>query len=126
MVSPCHMSCSGTWLGSVLRIDVDTPDPIRGTSYSIPPDNPFVGQNMSQPEIFAYGLRNPWRCSVDRGDSKTKEGAGRIFCGDVGQAMYEETNIIVSGGNYGWRAFEGNHCFDSILCRSGNCEVSTM
>ncbi|KAJ8046097.1 HHIP-like protein 2 [Holothuria leucospilota] len=67
-------------------------------------------------EIFAYGVRNMWRCSVDRGDSESGYGAGRIFCGDVGQNRYEEIDIIVNGGNYGWRAMEGNSCYDSNLC----------
>lgn len=103
---------------------MDQPDPSRGTSYSIPPDNPFIGQPTTLPEIFAYGLRNPWRCSVDRGDKVTGEGRGRIFCGDVGQNRYEEVDIIVSGGNYGWRAFEGNGCFVSTLCMDNSCKLS--
>lgn len=86
--------------------------------YGIPPSNPFVNEDpeMKFHEIFAYGVRNMWRCSVDRGDSETGYGAGRIFCGDVGQNRYEEIDIIVNGGNYGWRAMEGNTCYDSNLC----------
>lgn len=116
----------GTWLGSVLRIDVDHSDPSRGTSYSIPADNPFLNQSSALPEIFAYGLRNPWRCSVDRGDSTTREGHGRIFCGDVGQSKFEEVDILTRGGNYGWRAFEGNSCFDPSLCTNETCELVNM
>lgn len=101
---------------------MDRPDPSRGTPYSIPPDNPFVGQAGTLPEIFAYGLRNPWRCSIDRGDRETREGRGRIFCGDVGQGRFEETDIVSSGKNYGWRAFEGNTCFVSALCQNQSCE----
>ena len=101
---------------------MDRPDPSRGTVYSIPPDNPFVGQPDVRPEIFAYGLRNPWRCSVDRGERGTGAGRGRIFCGDVGQGRFEEVDIIFSGGNYGWRAYEGSQCFDSVLCNDESCE----
>ena len=101
-------------LGSVLRIDVNNKDP--GKEYAVPPTNPFVGHSNVHPEIWAYGLRNPWRCSIDRGDRETGEGAGRVFCGDVGQRRYEEIDIIERGGNYGWRAFEGNACYDGTLC----------
>ena len=78
--------------------------------YSIPPDNPFVNDTNARPEIYAYGLRNPWRCSIDPGDPDTGHGAGRIFCGDVGQDAFEEIDIIESGSNYGWKLFEGNMC----------------
>ena len=103
-----------TILGSVIRIDVDA----RGYSYKIPSDNPFVGIPGVRAEIYAYGTRNMWRCSVDRGDRKTSEGKGRIFCGDVGQNKHEEIDLIVKGGNYGWRGFEGFECFDKKLCDS--------
>ena len=108
--------CRGTVLGSVLRIDVDRKE--TGKEYAIPPDNPFVNVSSARPEIFAYGVRNPWRCSIDRGHQETGEGAGRIFCGDVGQDDFEEVDIITKGGNYGWKAFEGDQCFDSNICYS--------
>ena len=108
--------CSETLHGSVLRIDVDRRDSER--EYAIPPDNPFVGDSTARPEIYAYGLRNPWRCSLDRGDPVTGHGAGRLFCGDVGQDDFEEIDIIEKGGNYGWRGFEGNLCFDQDVCNS--------
>jgi len=87
-------------LGKILRIDIDTRKP-----YVIPYDNPLVGQNNARAEIWAYGLRNPWRCSFD---GVTDE----MFCGDVGQNMYEEVNIIEKGKNYGWRIMEGKHCYN--------------
>ncbi|SEW54675.1 PQQ-dependent sugar dehydrogenase [Chitinophaga arvensicola] len=88
-----------TLLGKILRINVN------GTPYSIPPDNPFAGQPDARPEIWAYGLRNPWRFSFDR---NTK----LLFAGDVGQDKYEEVDIITKGGNYGWRILEGNHDYN--------------
>ena len=100
-----------TLLGSILRIDVSNPN----VTYSIPKDNPFATNSTARPEIYAYGLRNPWRCSVDRGD-KNGVRKGRIFCGDVGQARFEEIDIIEKGENYGWRAYEGFSCYDRRLC----------
>lgn len=88
-----------TLLGKILRIDVNTE-----SGYKIPSDNPFVGKDGSD-EIFAYGLRNPWRFSFDRRN-------GTLFCGDVGQNNYEEVDIIEKGKNYGWRIMEGKHCYD--------------
>ncbi|XP_066551175.1 HHIP-like protein 1 [Amia ocellicauda] len=107
-------------LGKVLRIDVDNND--RGPLYRIPPDNPFVHDTRARPEVFAYGVRNMWRCSVDRGDPHTKEGKGRIFCGDVGQNKYEEVDIIEKGRNYGWRAKEGFSCYDKKLCANSSLD----
>ena len=87
---------------------------------AIPPTNPVIGYSDVQPEIWAYGLRNPWRCSVDRGDRESGEGAGRVFCGDVGQGSYEEIDIIEVGGNYAWRVFEGYTWYDGNLCSKQN------
>jgi|GEM_PF-111499 len=89
-----------TLLGKILRIDVD-----NGTPYGIPPDNPFVGKDGLD-EIFAYGLRNPFRLAFDAG------GNNSLFVSDAGQNAWEEVNIITNGGNYGWNIREGAHCFD--------------
>lgn len=89
-----------TWLGKILRIAINTE-----TAYTVPADNPFVNLSTVKPEIWASGLRNPWRFSFDRA---TKN----LFCADVGQNKYEEVNLIRKGQNYGWRIMEGSHCFD--------------
>ena len=99
-----------TLLGKILRIDVD-----RGSPYSSPSSNPFVGRSGARREIWDYGLRNPWRFSFDRATDA-------LFIGDVGQQEYEEINLEpkASGGrNYGWRPMEGRHCFTSGCSRSG-------
>jgi glucose/arabinose dehydrogenase len=89
-----------TVLGKILRIDVDAERP-----YKIPPGNPFASSNDVRKEIYAYGLRNPWRFSFDKL-------TGKLFCADVGQNKWEEINIIEKGKNYGWRLMEGSHCYE--------------
>lgn len=93
-----------TLLGKILRVDVNT------DTYQVPANNPFVGQANVKPEIWAYGLRNPWRFSFDRS-------TGDLYIGDVGQASKEEINFqpASSGGgeNYGWRIMEGDECYDA-------------
>jgi len=93
----------GTHLGKMLRIDVD-----RGTPYAVPADNPFVSTAGARPEIWAYGLRNPWRFAFDRT-------TGDLFIADVGQGDWEEIDVGVAsrrgGENYGWNVTEGTHCF---------------
>lgn len=86
--------------GKILRVNVDGAHP-----YEVPADNPFVGNNNVAPEIWASGLRNPWRCSFDME-------SGDLFCGDVQQNSYEEVDIVAKGNNLGWRKTEANHCFD--------------
>ena len=102
-------------LAKILRIDpLGTNGP--GGQYGIPASNPFVGAGGGvREEIYAYGVRNPWRFSFDDGPG----GSGRLFEGDVGQDKVEEINIIVSGGNYGWRVKEGNFDHDATAPNSG-------
>ena len=100
-------------LGKMLRIDVDS-----GTTYAIPPTNPFVGNSQARPEIWSFGLRNPWRFSFDRS-------SGDLWIADVGQGQWEEVSFqpptSIGGENYGWRRMEGTHCFNpSSNCDTGN------
>ena len=95
-----------TPLGAILRIDVDGP-PGPGLAYAIPPDNPFVG-GLGVDEIYAYGMRNPYKFSFDDGPG----GDGSLFLADVGQNLFEEVDIVERGGNYGWVIKEGFSCFD--------------
>lgn len=95
-----------TLLGKILRIDVD-----GGTPYAIPPTNPFTDSTNAQvkKEIYAWGMRNPWRCSFD-------QETGLLWAGDVGQGSWEEIDIIENGKNYGWRCYEGNHTYNMSGC----------
>lgn len=92
----------GTLLATILRIDVD--GSTGNLNYAVPDDNPFVGRTDARGEIWAYGLRNPWRFSFD---SVT----GNLWVADVGQNQYEEVDIVESGKNYGWKTMEASHCF---------------
>jgi hypothetical protein len=101
----------GVLLGKLLRIDVDGGDP-----YAVPPDNPFVGTSGARGEIWAYGLRNPWRFAFDRE-------ASLLYIADVGQNRREEVNVAPAGAgglNYGWNIMEGDECYAASTCnRSG-------
>jgi hypothetical protein len=95
-----------TWLASILRIDVDGGDP-----YAIPPDNPFAGGG-GRPEVWAYGVRNPWRNDFD-------PAGGFFYVADVGQNEWEEVNVVAidrAGVNYGWNIVEGPECYRSSSC----------
>jgi glucose/arabinose dehydrogenase len=96
-------------LGKILRIDVES----GVTPYAIPPTNPFIRTNAYRGEIWALGLRNPWRFSFDRW-------TGNLYIADVGQGVYEEVNVQSAsspgGENYGWRLMEGAHCYNSNIC----------
>ena len=104
----------GSLLGKMLRIDVD-----GGIPYSIPPDNPLLGDPGAREEIWALGLRNPWRFSFDRL-------TGDLFIADVGQGTLEEVNFqpfdSLGGENYGWRLMEGSNCFNPTV----NCDNGTL
>lgn len=103
-----------TLLGALLRIDVDHAS--GGRHYGIPSDNPYVGKKGYRDEIWAYGLRNPWRFSFDSAD-------GRLFLADVGQDRVEEIDIIKRGGNYGWATMEGDRCTDGDTCKKDGLEM---
>ena len=102
-------------LGKFLRITPDVSGNDQNPAYTIPADNPFVGVN-GRDEIYAVGVRNPFRWSFDRG------GTRQLWAGDVGQNVIEEADIITKGGNYGWRVYEGTQCtnLDASLCNPGN------
>ncbi len=87
----------------MLRLDVDS-----GSPYAIPPSNPFAAGGGKK-EIYAWGLRNPWRWSFDRA-------TGDLWVGDVGQDLYEEVDKVELGGDYGWNVAEGLHCYDATSC----------
>jgi hypothetical protein len=101
-----HGQNRSTLLGALLRLDV------RTLPYAIPADNPFAGSVDDRPEIWGYGLRNPWRFSFD-------DVAGDLYIGDVGQGEWEEINAVAADEapvNYGWRIMEGTHCYNPSSC----------
>ncbi|WP_455365304.1 PQQ-dependent sugar dehydrogenase [Kaarinaea lacus] len=101
-----HGQNTQTLLGAMLRIDVN-----NGNPYAIPATNPFASNNNGKPEIYAWGLRNPWRWSFDRE-------TGKLWVADVGQDNWEEVNIIHKPGNYGWNGKEGKHCYKAARCEN--------
>ena len=105
----------GSLLGSILRLDVDGAS--ENSRYRIPVSNPFVGMYGARQEIWAYGLRNPWRFSFDTV-------TGHLWAGDVGQNQWEEIDLIRRGLNYGWNTMEGFHCFrTNTPCDEAGLEV---
>lgn len=102
-----HGQNKATLLGSILRIDVAPLD--EQGLYSVPPDNPFAGDPQARGEIWAWGLRNPWRFSFDRL-------TGDLWTADVGQNLYEEIDLILPGANYGWNLMEGFDCYGASEC----------
>ena len=98
---------------SILRIDVTS-----GNPYTVPPDNPFVGNANARPEVWSYGLRNPWRFSFDRT-------TGDLYLGDVGEGTWEEVDFISAaegagkGVNFGWSLMEGMHCMRASCDQTG-------
>jgi glucose/arabinose dehydrogenase len=103
-----------TLLGSILRIDVDNSE--DNLQYAIPADNPFVDNEEGyREEIYAYGMRNPYRFSFD---AET----GELWVADVGQSSREEINVVIKGGNYGWDIMEGSLCFEP----SSGCDTSGL
>ena len=106
-----------TLLGKMLRIDVDA-----GSPYVIPPSNPFVSQTGARGEIWGYGLRNPWRFSVDRV-------AGMLLVADVGQNLWEEVHVVPAaraGVNYGWNTMEGKHCYNATTCNQTGLDIPVI
>jgi glucose/arabinose dehydrogenase len=106
-----------TLLGKLLRIDVNSGDP-----YAIPSGNPFAGRSDALPEIWAMGLRNPWRYAFDRS-------SGRLYVADVGQAAIEEVNVVTAtraGVNYGWNVLEGSSCYNAGSCNKSGLEIPAL
>jgi hypothetical protein len=116
-----HAQSRDTWLGKILRLDPSVEEG-GDPPYAVPPTNPFVGAPGLRPEIWAYGLRNPWRITFDRV-------TGDLFIGDVGQGAREEVDFQPATGaggehggrNYGWRRMEGSACFNpGAGCQTGS------
>ncbi|XP_020096404.1 HIPL1 protein-like [Ananas comosus] len=114
-------------LGKILRLDVDNMPSSNSVNnvtlwgnYSIPKDNPSTEDSGLLPEIWAFGFKNPWRCSFDSGRPSY------FFCGDVGQESYEEIDLVTKGGNYGWRVYEGFNLYTPPWSPGGNTSVSSI
>ncbi len=110
-------------LGKILRIDVNNVAPSQVPPYNIPPDNPYVGATdpLVKKEIFAIGMRNPYRFSFDNGRQRGSQVRHRLWVADVGQGSNEEVDLVLKGQNNGWRAYEGFTCtgLNPELCAGG-------
>ncbi|EEF44990.1 HIPL1 protein precursor, putative [Ricinus communis] len=114
-------------LGKIMRLDIDNTPSAQTIidlglwgNYSVPGDNPYIEDKDLQPEIWALGFRNPWRCSFDA------ERPSYFLCADVGQEQYEEVDIITKGGNYGWRVYEGPFLYNPPSSPGGNTSASSI
>ena len=112
-----HGQDLGVLRGKILRIDVD--QAAQDKPYSIPKDNPFAGCVGFQPEVWAYGLREPWRFSFDRLN-------GDLWVGDVGQDRYEEVDLVRRGENFGWNVLEGFEPFSNQYRRDGEKYIAPV
>ena len=106
-----------SWLGSILRIDVDRRE--EGRAYAIPADNPFRDRPSAKPEIYAYGFRNIWGMSFDRE-------TGAYWAADVGQDLWEEIHLVEKGGNHGWSAREGTHLFGNRAAETADALIDPI
>ncbi len=121
---PNNAQTTSVLLGKLLRIDVEAPTPTgTPTPYAIPASNPVIPTSGERREIWAYGLRNPWRFSFDRL-------TGDLYIGDVGQNLYEEIDFqpasSTGGQNYGWRIMEGFHCYNPNPCSSAGLTLPVI
>ncbi|CAN4100455.1 unnamed protein product [Withania somnifera] len=114
-------------LGKIMRFDVDSTSSEAEImklglwgNYSIPKDNPYIEDKELQPEIWALGMRNPWRCSFDSAR------LSYFMCADVGQDKFEEVNIVSKGGNFGWRVYEGSYPYNPSKSPGGNTSMSSI
>ncbi|KAF3953342.1 hypothetical protein CMV_021208 [Castanea mollissima] len=114
-------------LGKIIRLDIDNISSAMGFAdldlwgnYSVSGDNPFAEAKELQPEIWALGFRNPWRCSFD------SERPSYFLCADVGQDQYEEMDLVTKGGNYGWHVYEGPFIYNPSTSLWGNTSASSI
>uniref|UniRef100_A0A0E0E8D1 Glucose/Sorbosone dehydrogenase domain-containing protein n=1 Tax=Oryza meridionalis TaxID=40149 RepID=A0A0E0E8D1_9ORYZ len=111
-------------LGKIIRIDVNALPTGNSTAgwgnYGIPKDNPFSTDSKFAPEVFALGFKNPWRCSFD--SRKPSD----LYCADVGQSSYEEVDLVIKGGNYGWRVLEGTTAYLPLASPGGNTSAADI